>query len=80
MMRCLLVVFFSFAILSPAFARIIDVPAGADSNALQAAMDEAGPGDTVRLAAGIYRLDKTVNVAHGGSPGQRERCANHIFF
>ncbi len=69
-MRCLLVVFFTFALISPAFGRIIDVPAGADSNALQEAMDKAGPGDTVRLAAGIYRLDKTVNVTHGGSPGQ----------
>ncbi|MCC6239822.1 MAG: right-handed parallel beta-helix repeat-containing protein [Phycisphaerales bacterium] len=70
MLRTLLTGIVCLGALSPALGEVINVPAGADSNALQAAMDKAGPGDTVRLAAGIYRLGKTVNVTHGGSPGQ----------
>ncbi|MCC6239810.1 MAG: right-handed parallel beta-helix repeat-containing protein [Phycisphaerales bacterium] len=67
MARTLLTGILCFVILSPTLGKVINVPVGADSNALQAVMNKANPGDTIRLGAGTYRLETTVNVTRGGT-------------
>ncbi|MCC6239812.1 MAG: right-handed parallel beta-helix repeat-containing protein [Phycisphaerales bacterium] len=49
---------------------MIQVPAGADTKAIQTALSQVEPGDTVRLAAGVYRVDKTLTLTRGGATGR----------